>query len=306
VPRRTVVFGRALTTNGSPTRRRPAGWIAALVALISCGTSRESGDDAAGDASTPRIDGWAAPPVDAPFDYQLGGDYGPPDGVEVVTRDWFSGTPLPGGYSVCYVNAFQTEQDDEGVERPDERSAWPRQLVLSELGDDPDWAGEYLVDLSTGESRRTAAAWVGRMVDTCADKGFDAVEFDNLDSWTRFDGTSIADLVPFGPAEAAEYATLLTTAAHLRGMAVAQKNTLHLDASTRSAIGFDFLVVERCGELGECADAARAYGDAILAVEYEAAGFAAACTAIGERSSVVLRDRDLSTPESSTYRHREC
>jgi len=34
------------------------------------------------------------PPANAPADYQLGGDYEPPAGVVVVTRDWFAGAPL--------------------------------------------------------------------------------------------------------------------------------------------------------------------------------------------------------------------
>ncbi len=80
---------------------------------------------------------WRPPPADAKFDYQIGGDYPPPRGVGVVSRDWFSGAALAGTYSICYVNAFQTQDDEAGVERPDERSAWPRDLVLRELGDDP-------------------------------------------------------------------------------------------------------------------------------------------------------------------------
>lgn len=35
-------------------------------------------------------------PVNEKADYQLGGDYAPPAGVTVVTRDWFSGTPVGG------------------------------------------------------------------------------------------------------------------------------------------------------------------------------------------------------------------
>ena len=108
--------------------------------------------------------------------------------------------------------------------------------------------------------------------------------------------------MPFGPAEAAAYATLLVDAAHSRGMAVAQKNTLELDQE----IGFDFLVIESCGELGECAAAAQRYGDEVLAVEYDAAGFAAACDEIGEHSSVILRDLALSPPGGPGHRYEEC
>ena len=71
-----------------------------------------------------------------------------------MSRDWFLGEPLADGYSICYVNAFQTQSDEDGVDRPDERSNWPAELVLSELGDDPNWGGEYLVDISTDANRR--------------------------------------------------------------------------------------------------------------------------------------------------------
>ena len=44
------------------------------------------------------------------------------------------------------------------------------------------------------------------MIETCARKGFDAVEYDNLDSWTRFDDTPREGDVPFGKRAALAYA----------------------------------------------------------------------------------------------------
>ncbi|HEX2414523.1 MAG TPA: endo alpha-1,4 polygalactosaminidase [Thermoleophilaceae bacterium] len=166
---------------------------------------------------------WEPPPANAKFDYQIGGDYPPPRAVRVVSRDWFLGAAR--GYSVCYVNAFQTQDDEADVERPDERSAWPRDLVLRQPGDDPNWGGEYLVDISKRSKRRRAARHVQPMIETCARKGFRAVEFDNLDSWTRFDATPRAGEVPFEKPQAIAYAALLADRAHALGLAVAQKNT---------------------------------------------------------------------------------
>ena len=31
------------------------------------------------------------PPANAKFDYQIGGDYALPPGVQIVSRDWFAG-----------------------------------------------------------------------------------------------------------------------------------------------------------------------------------------------------------------------
>ena len=247
--------------------------------------------------------GWTPPPVHAGVDYQLGGDYRLPTGVSVVSRDWFSGRAATGDrYSICYVNAFQTQADDPDTVRPDERSAWPASIVLTSIGDDPNWPGEYLVDISTASRRRRAAAHVEQMVQTCADKGFDAVEYDNLDSWTRFDGTAQEGKVPFGKRQAIAYAELITDHAHSLGLAVGQKNTPQLGKRvSRTVIGFDFVVTEQCGQYRECGDYVAAFGRRIIDIEYTAVGFRRACASIGATASVVRRDLDLRTPSSSRY-----
>jgi hypothetical protein len=242
------------------------------------------------------------PPTDAPFDYQIGGDYEPPAGVSVVSRDWFAGEPLDGegGYSICYVNAFQTQPDDADVERPDETSQWPPELVLTDLGDDPNWEGEYVIDLSTAARRTAAAEHVAPMIDACAAEGFQAVELDNLDSWTRM-------TVPFGQPEAVAYAELLADHAHAVGLAVGQKNTPELGARiSTDVVGFDFAVAEECGAFDECTTYTEVFGDRVIVIEYSEAGFAAACAAVGSALSVVLRDVDVSTPGSASYVYDSC
>ena len=88
------------------------------------------------------------------------------------------------------------------------------------------------------------------MIRTCARKGFDAVELDNLDSWTRFDDTPREGDVPFGKGAAIAYAARLIRRAHRRGLAAAQKNTTQI----RRRIGFDFAIAEECGVYDECGD----------------------------------------------------
>jgi hypothetical protein len=259
------------------------GWLAALLAI-----------------------GAALPPVNAPFDYQIGEPYPPPRGVRVVSRDWFDGKPPRHGYAICYINAFQTQDDSPEVERPDERSAWPADLVLTALGDDPHWGGEYLVDISTPTLRERAAARIQPMIEACARKGFDAVEYDNLDSWTRFDGTPRVDDVPFGKREALAFARRIARRAHARGLAVAQKNTVELTHAQVRRVGFDFAIAEECGHYRECGGYRRLYGDRVLAIEYRRRDFRAACRAVGDRISVVLRDRNVTAPGSRTYRYDEC
>ncbi len=236
---------------------------------------------------------WALPPIGAYFDYQLGGDYPPATQVGIVTRDWFAGTPELGLYNICYVNAFQTQPPDD-ENRPDEREGWPAEVVLA--NEDPAWEGEYVIDLSTAALRAAAAAHVETMIATCAGKGFDAVEFDNLDTYSRFDD------LPFGTAETLDYATTITAFAHEHGLAVGQKNTVELTLEQAvEQVGFDFAVVEECSEFEECAAYKQLYGPLVLYIEYSHDGMIEACSQAIGPNPVVHRDLGLTTPDDPAY-----
>ncbi len=233
------------------------------------------------------------PPIGQYFDYQLGGDYPPAAQVGIVTRDWFAGTPATGLYNICYVNAFQTQPPDDAV-RPDKAEAWPAEVVST--FEDPEWPGEFVIDLSTPELRTAAAAHVATMLDTCATKGFAAVEFDNLDSYTRFDG------LPFGLSDTLEYAAAITAYAHEHGLAVGQKNTIELTREQSiDHVGFDFAVVEECSEFMECAQYKTIYGPLVLFIEYTHDGMIEACRQAVGPNPVVHRDLGLSTPADPNY-----
>ncbi len=252
---------------------------------------------------------WVLPTANVRFDYQIGGDYPLPAGVGVVSRDWFSGEAPTSAYGICYVNAYQTQADEPGVDRPDEKSNWPPNLVLTALGDDPNWGGEYLIDISTPEKRTAAANWVRPMLETCAEKGFEGVEFDNLDSWTRFQGTPVAGQVPFGRAEAVAYAALLVADAHALGMAAAQKNTVELSTTeARTQAGFDFAIAEECGRYKECGRYRALYGNLVFVIEYRKKDFKKDCDnkKLRRKLSITLRDRNVTTPGSGSYVYRSC
>ena len=172
------------------------------------------------------------PPVHGGFDYQLGGAYPPAAGVSVVTRDR-TAAPAPGVYSICYVNAFQTQPEDDAWWR----SRHPALLLHDAAGRevvDPGWPGELLLDTRTAAARTGIARIVGSWIAGCARKGFRAVEPDNLDSWTRAHGLlSAADNVAL--------ARLLVARAHAKGLAIAQKNAAELAPQGR-AIGFDLIL----------------------------------------------------------------
>jgi hypothetical protein len=247
------------------------------------------------------------PPANAGFDYQIGGDYPLPAGVTVVSRDWFSGDAAPDpAYSICYVNAFQTQANESGTDRPDEQDNWPRKLVLRKLGDDPKWGGEYLVDIRSKRKRAKAARWVAPMIEQCAAKGFEAVEFDNLDSWTRFDGTPLAKKVPFGKREALAFARKLSILSRAEGLAVGQKNTADVTRGQADRAGFDFAIAEECARYRECDAYRKVHGDLVIEIEYRQQDFDRACADLGDRLSIVLRDRLVSTPGKSRYVFESC
>ncbi|MEO3766241.1 endo alpha-1,4 polygalactosaminidase [Streptomyces sp. B5E4] len=261
---------------------------AAVAAVLFLAPWRDG--DGGGDGGAAREP--ALPPPGAGLDYQIGGAYDPPPGVEVVVRDR-GDAPAPGAYNVCYVNAFQAQSGAE--------DEWDPDLLLrdaaGEVVYDEDW-GEAVLDLRTAGKRERIAAKVGRWIDGCAARGYQAVEPDNLDTYTRFPRLLTAD-------HARSYAALLADRAHGRGLAVAQKNTAEL-APDRARTGLDFAVAEECGEYDECAVYAAAFDDRVLVVEYTPGGLATACGQWADRLSIVRRDRAVSPEGAADYVRETC
>ncbi|HNA99166.1 MAG TPA: endo alpha-1,4 polygalactosaminidase [Marmoricola sp.] len=220
-------------------------------------------------------------PSDSHVDYQLGGAAPVLPGVGVVVRDR-TDAPAPGMANVCYVNGFQTQ--------PNERSFWraPQRwgLVLKRRGRpvvDAQW-GEWLLDIRTPRKRRALAAIMGRWIEGCALKGFVAVEFDNLDSFTRSRRL-------LKRRHAIAFARLLVQRAHRVGLLAGQKNLADFNGTR---IGYDFAVAEECGHWDECGRYLASYGDQVLAIEYSTADFARTCAGFGASWPVVRHERALS------------
>ncbi len=217
-------------------------------------------------------------PVGTDVDYQLGGARPVPAHVGIVVRDR-KAPPVPGRYNVCYVNGFQTQAEERGF--------WKRHpaLVLRQKGRpvvDSAW-GEWLLDLRTPAKRSRLAAIMGIWTRTCANKGYDAVEYDNLDSFTRSRGL-------LRRSQAVVYARLLVNVAHAAGLSAGQKNLADFDGRK---VGYDFAVAEECGRYRECASFVANYGRRVLSIEYRRVDFRWTCAHFGSRLAVVLRDLDL-------------
>lgn len=232
------------------------------------------------------------PPENAGFDYQLGGAYPAPEGVTIVARDRTEAI-AGGAYNICYVNGFQVQ--------PGEEELWDDDLILRDDAGEPvidaDW-DEALLDTSTADKRMRIAEELGRFIDGCGLKGFDAIEIDNLDSYSRSEGRLRQD-------DAVALMALLSAHAHGLVMAIAQKSSTELLAR-RAEMGTDFAVAEECARYDECGDYVDAYGAGVLMIEYRDEDFAAGCEAYGDTHPIVRRDLDLVTPDDGAYVYEGC
>ncbi|MGN8244408.1 endo alpha-1,4 polygalactosaminidase [Cellulomonas soli] len=306
------------------------GTLASTVALTACGpaadpapsattptasSGRTSSTPTAATTTTPTVAPSEAPPT-APAaaptdpaglpaggtaDYQLGGAYPPPPGTTIVARD-STESPAAGTYGICYVNGFQSQPGDS------DRWAARGLLLLDDTGEpvvDDGWPDEMLLDTSTEHTRAGIADELSTELARCAAAGFDAVEYDNLDSWTRADGRLTQD-------DAVALATLLVRAAHDLGLAAAQKNTPQLGTAGRDTIGFDLVVAEECLTYDECAAYTDVYGQDVIDIEYVDAGQDAAdlaaqvCAAPGRPARLVIRDHDLAPAGSAGHAYAAC
>ena len=256
------------TASTSEPVRRVALFLTALVASVAVGQVPAG----AGETDV------ALPPIDMDWDYQLGGDRSVPDRVGIVVRDRTS-DPVPGEYNVCYVNGFQTQ--------PDAKRFWRKHWRLVLKSDrrpvvDGAW-DEWLLDIRTPKKRKALARIVGRWTAGCAEDGYDAVEFDNLDSFSRSKG-----LLTWR--DARRFAKRLVRRAHTEGLAAAQKNRAGWNGTV---VGYDFAIAEQCAQWRECGAYVDDYGSLVLAVEYRTTPLRRACRNWSDTISVVRRDLAL-------------
>lgn len=234
------------------------------------------------------------PPTTGGFDYQLSGGYPLPAGVTVVSRDR-ADSPAPGAYSICYVNGFQTQPEEQRLwltEHPD--------LVLTDAEGGPvvdrDW-GELLLDTRTEANRAAIAAVVGTWIQGCARAGFDALEIDNLDSYARSGGRLSQD-------DNVAMMAAFSAIAHANGLASAQKNSTEL-LGRAAIMRTDFAIAEECNQHHECAEYTAVYGNRVYVIEYRDRAFAAGCRDF-PALLIVRRDLQLTRPGHRDHVDRRC
>lgn len=238
-------------------------------------------------------------PPNGGYDLQLGGDYPPPAGVKTVSRDRQS-PPAPGLYSICYFNGFQTQAEETALWK----EKHPDLLLRGQDGkpvEDGNWPGEFLLDTSTAAKRQAIFSVIAPWIRKCADDGFSAIEPDNLDTWSRSSGL-------LGMNDNLALARLMSDFAHELGLAVGQKNNPEIGEAGRTLAGFDFAIAEECEVYDEC-DAYTSIYNQVLEIEYpdnDPEAFMRACSKRGGKIPIVLRDRNLVTPEDKEYRFEMC
>jgi hypothetical protein len=155
--------------------------------------------------------------------------------------------------ATCYLDAGSWERW-----RPDARH-FPRALIGKSY---QGWAGEWWLDIRQTTRLLPLMRW---RLDRCKAKGFDGVEFDNVDGYQSDTG------FPLTAADQLRYNSLLANEAHRRGLSVALKNDG--DQARTLLPYFDWALDEECfhdrwcGQLEPFLHA----GKAVMDVEYRLA-----------------------------------
>jgi hypothetical protein len=144
-----------------------------------------------------------------------------------------------GAKAVCYVSGGTWEDW-----RPD-AAAFPASVKGNGVAGGPNgqpWPGENWLDV---RNLSQLLPLMDARVAKCQAAGFDAMEFDNVDSFDNDPG------FPVTAADQLAYNKALADLAHNRGMSVALKNDL---SQVSGLVGsFDFAINEECQQYNECA-----------------------------------------------------
>jgi hypothetical protein len=213
-----------------------------------------------GEPPTPELPGGGRVWTPAPgttWQWQLQGDLDLSVDVPVYDLDGFTTSRetiaalrSAGKRSICYLSVGAWEDW-----RPD-ADRFPREV----LGSDNGWEGERWLDIRRID---LLAPVLRERIAMCRDKGFDAVEPDNVDGYVNDSG------FPLTAGDQLRFNRWLADEVHRQGMSVGLKNDL--DQVPALVHDFDFAVNEQCFEFSEC-DALLPFvraGKAVLHVEYD-------------------------------------
>jgi hypothetical protein len=200
-----------------------------------------------------------------------------PDGKTVNTAA-VTAIHNAGAKAICYVDAGTWEDW-----RPDAAS-YPASVRGAEVDG---WEGENWLDIS---KTSVLLPLIEARVVKCANGGFDAVEFDNVDGYDNDSG------FPLTSAQQVTFNKAIAGLAHKYQLSAGLKNDLAQVSSLVSS--FDFAVNEECQYYTECADLKPflSAGKAVFQVEYtdDGGSASAACPAANSANrNAIIKELDL-------------
>jgi endo-alpha-1,4-polygalactosaminidase (GH114 family) len=167
---------------------------------------------------------------------------------------------MPGRGVVCYIDAGTWENW-----RPD-AAKFPKYLLGLKDGN---WPGERWLDIAKFDG--VLGDIVRARVEMCRSKGFNAVDFDNVDAYTNDTGFRLT------AADQRAYDIFLANTAHSLGLSVALKNDIEQIPELMPY--FDFAVDEQCFHYADCLTSQNggmyglnqfvAAGKAVFDIEYQ-------------------------------------
>lgn len=236
-----------------------------LVVLSVCAVSFAIAPPAGAAPRAPRLPdpvpcpGCYAPALRTSWQWQLQGDIDTSVDVDMFDVDGFDVSSATvddlhaaGSGVVCYISAGSWEDW-----RPD-AGEFPKRVKGRTNG----WPGERWLDI---RKRGVLGPIMKARLDMCAAKGFDAVEFDNVDGYQNRTG------FPLTAADQLAYNVFLANQAHLRELSAVLKNDV---GQVRALLPyFDFALNEQCHQYDECDRLNRFVnaGKAVFGVEYKLA-----------------------------------
>ena len=241
--------------------RGPAGgrsFVAALAISAVLGSVAGFAPASAGSLPKPRpCNGCYEPALDTSWQWQLRWKVDTSFDVQMYDVDAFDVSAhlvaklhAAGRNVICYIDAGTWEQW-----RPD-ASRFPQSVLGAPNG----WPGERWLDI---RRLRILAPILEHRMNICRKKGFDGVEFDNVDGYQNHTG------FPLASKDQLRFDVLLANQAHRRGLSVALKNDL---GQVRQLLPyFDFALNEQCFQYRECWKLKPfvAAGKAVFGVEYK-------------------------------------
>ena len=242
------------------------------------------------------------------WDYQIGAGDGAsislPNGANLIDVDGFTTSATrvaqlkaQGAYTLCYIDAGSYEPG-----RPDSAS-YPSYLKLQQ---DPNWPAEYFLDVTDVFKPNSILATILRnRFQMCKDKGFDALDPDNLQNDENVSGGKITTQ------QQIDFNGWVADEAHKIGLAAFQKNgpdkILLKDRTGLMMVEkFDGIVNEECQQFGECSSLNEYVnrGKPALNIEYI---INPDCTLSDQLNiNTIRRDLGLSAPNNPAYKRVAC